>query len=413
MVMMATSSGRPEPRSGPSDPAPPVRGPRRNRPLYDGRARRVDEHRSLVTRALCLVLARPEPVLRLLRDTAPVDREGRVLNRHTQALLALMHRLGSPGDGLSDPADAADPVVARRRFRASTRVAMPVRRDVQVTGRTVPGPPGGPAVPVRIYRQFGAGAGNGGGPGLPAIVYFHGGGWVTGDLDSHDAFCRLLAVASRCVVVSVAYRLAPEHPFPAAVDDCLAATAWVQGHHTELAVAPGQVGVMGDSAGGNLAAVVALASRTGGRVSPALSPVAAQGLIYPVSDVHFDTDSMQSLADGFYLTRSAMEEHRARYLPDPGDWDDPRASPLLAPDLTGAPPALVVTAGFDPLRDDGERYAAALARAGVDVEYRCCDDQIHGFLGMGILPDSWNLATEVSEAMGRLLRRSMRAGLRG
>jgi acetyl esterase len=356
---------------------------------------RADLRRSWPTRAVGLLLAHPEPVLRLLGDRGPVVRDGRELNRNTQAMLALIHRFGPGRDADRDPERA------RRRFRSSTRLAMPVRNDVGVDDRVIPGPAGSGGVPVRLYRP--AEGGSARGSGLPAVVYFHGGGWVIGDLDSHDATCRLLAAASGCLVVSVAYRRAPEHPFPAAVDDCLAAYGWVHRNQGPLGIADGAVGVMGDSAGGNLAAVVALSARAGVADLP---PAAAQALVYPVTDAHLATDSMRALADGFSMTRAAMVANRARYLPDPATWDDPRASPLLAGDLSGAPPALVVTAGFDPLRDDGELYATALARAGVEVDYRCYDDQIHGFLGMGILPRSWALAVEISGAVGRLMHRS-------
>jgi acetyl esterase len=217
----------------------------------------------------------------------------------------------------------------------------------------------------------------------------------------------MLAAVARCLVVSVDYRLAPEHPFPAAVDDALAAYSWVRRHTEELGIDRRRVGVMGDSAGGNLAAVVALETRAGGTAAdPDVLPPTAQGLIYPGVDARMETDSVRSLADSFFLTRQSMELSRARYLPDPADWTDRRASPLLAPDHRGAAPALVVTAGFDPLRDDGENYAAVLRAAGVPVEYRCYDDQVHGFMGMGILADSLALATEVCDAMGRLIRRS-------
>jgi acetyl esterase len=207
-------------------------------------------------------------------------------------------------------------------------------------------------------------------------------------------------------VVAVDYRLAPENPFPAAVHDAVAAYAWVQRHADELGIDPHRVGVMGDSAGGNLAAVVALETRNGGTGGGQVLPPAAQGLVYPAVDARLDTGTVRSLADGFFLTTEAMEQARGLYLPDPEDWTAWRASPLLAEDHRGVAPALVVTAGFDPLRDDGWNYAEALRAAGVPVEYRCYDDQVHGFMGMGILPDSLALATEVCEAMGRLLRRS-------
>jgi acetyl esterase len=206
-------------------------------------------------------------------------------------------------------------------------------------------------------------------------------------------------------VVTLDYRLAPEHPFPAAVDDCLAAYAWVHRNSEELGIAAGRVGVMGDSAGGNLAAVVAQQS-LGAAFSPDDVPApVAQGLIYPALDARLDTDSSRSFQDGFLLTGEVMEFFRNQYVPDRADWEDPRASPIVADDLTGSCPALVVTAGFDPLRDDGVNYAEALRKGGVDVEYRCYQDQIHGFLGAGILPDSLALATEICEAMGQMMRR--------
>ena len=153
--------------------------------------------------------------------------------------------------------------------------------------------------------------------------------------------------------------------------------------------------------------MVALETRAGGAAVDAdVVPPAAQGLIYPVLDVRFDTESMRELGEGFLLTRAALEGYRSLYLPDVSDWTVGRVSPLLAEDHRGVAPALIVTAGFDPLRDDGSNYAEALRSAGVEVEYRCYDDQIHGFMGMGILSDSLALATEVCDAMGRLLRRS-------
>ena len=399
--------------AGPEVPGDHDRRPwsgERPRALYSRRIQRTNERWALPTRAVAGLLSRPELVLGALGQKEPVEREGRVLNRGVQAMIGLATRFDRGGDDRP-----VDPVVMRRQMRTSSRLAMPVRTDVHAWGRTVPGPEGAPPVPVRLYRQFGSGLGLGGDDRLlPAVVYYHGGGWVTGDLDTHDASCRMLAAAARCVVVAVDYRLAPEHPFPAAVDDALAAYAWVQRNAGALGVDPRQVGVMGDSAGGNLAAVVALEARAGGGpVADDVLPPVVQGLIYPALDARLDSESVRTLGEGFFLTLASMEHFRELYLPDASDWTTGRASPLLAEDHRGVAPALVVTAGFDPLRDDGSRYAEVLRTAGVEVEYRCYDDQVHGFLGMAILPDSLALATEVFESMGRLIRRPMAAGTPG
>ena len=209
----------------------PFRGPGRGGWLYDRRIQQRFEHWTLANRALAGVLRHPDAVLALLGTRVPVERDGRVLNRNTQAMVGLAERFGR-GDLASGEADRPDPVALRRQLRASAGVAMPRRTDVHAFGRTVPGTGGAPDIPVRVYRRFGSGLGiDTGQRGLPpAIVYFHGGGWVVGDLATHDGTCRLLAAVSRCVVVSVDYRLAPEHPFPAAVDDCLSAYRWVQRH---------------------------------------------------------------------------------------------------------------------------------------------------------------------------------------
>ena len=392
----------------PEHPGDHDRGPwrgARSRAAYSRRIQRANERWPLATRSVASLLRHPELVLKALGGSDPVERDGRVLNRSVQAMLALATRFGGGGPEGGGP--AADPVVMRTQLRRKAVLAMPVRTDIHAWGRVVPGPEGAPPVPVRLYRQYGSGLGLGqDGRLIPCVVYFHGGGWVSGGLDTHDATCRMLAAVARCLVVSVDYRLAPEHPFPAAVDDALAAYSWVRRHTEELGADPRRVGVMGDSAGGNLAAVVALQTRTGGPAAdPDVPPPAAQGLIYPAVDARIDSESIRDLADSFFLTREAIEVSRAFYLPDPTDWTDGRASPLLAGDHRGAAPALVVTAGFDPLRDDGERYADVLRAAGVPVEYRCYDDQVHGFMGMGILSDSLALATEVCDAMGRLIRR--------
>ena len=367
------------------------------RGIYSRRLRALDERWSPPGRLLAAAMAHPGLVLALTRSGGPVVRDGRVLNRGVQALLELsaaLEKATTKGGGTPDPVDT------RSVFDATTKLVMPTRTDVHVTGRTIPGPEGAPDIPLRVYRRFGVGIAT---PDRrpAAITYFHGGGWVIGNLDSHDGSCRLLAAVTGCVVVAVDYRLAPEHPFPAAVDDCLEAYAWVQRSHRELGTAPGRVGVMGDSAGGNLAAVVSLATRVGEVPAPV-----AQGLVYPALDARLDSPSMHDLGDGFFLTRAGMEAFRGHYLPDPADWETWQASPLLAADIEGVAPALIVTAGFDPLRDDGAGYARALEKAGVAVEYRCYEDMVHGFFGMGVVPDCLALATEVCDAMGALMRRA-------
>jgi acetyl esterase len=368
------------------------------RGLYDRRLAARNERWTLAGRTLAAALSRPELVLAVARHTDAVERGGRVLNRGVQALLVLTSAL----ERASSTSGGTDPVETRDMFTGMAKLAMPVRTDVHVTGRRLPGPDGAPAIPVRVYRRFGTGIGRGPRPG--AITYFHGGGWVVGDLDSHDASCRLLAAVTGCVVVAVDYRLAPEHPYPAAVEDALAAYAWVHANHRDLGTAEGVVGVMGDSAGGNLAAVVALSGRDGTVPAPV-----AQGLVYPALDARLDTPSIHEFAEGFFLTREGMEAYRAHYVPDPATWETWQASPVLADDKRGVAPALVVTAGFDPLRDEGASYARALVAVDVDVEYRCYDVMVHGFFGMGVVPDCLALATEVCDAMGALMRRAAQA----
>jgi acetyl esterase len=220
---------------------------------------------------------------------------------------------------------------------------------------------------------------------LPALVYFHGGGWTIGDLDTHDAVCRQLAAGARCAVFSVDYRLGPEHPFPAAVEDCVAATRFVSQHARELNI--GAIAVGGDSAGGNLAAVVALHARDAG--DPRL---VFQLLVNPATDQRLGTASHERNAHGYLLERDSIEFFRRCYLPHAKDHADWRASPLLAKDHSRLPPALVITAGYDPLLDEGKAYADRLRAAGVDVAYREYPDMVHGFLLMGGVLDTANAA---------------------
>jgi acetyl esterase len=210
----------------------------------------------------------------------------------------------------------------------------------------------------------------------PLLVFFHGGGWVYGDLDSHDPACRFLAERSGARVLSVDYRLAPEHPYPAAYDDAAAAYRWVVEHAASLGADPARLGVGGDSAGGTLAATTAVVAAREGL------PLAFQLLIYPGTDMTSKTESRRLFEHDFYLTDEFMDLAKASYLPDPARWADPEASPLLGDVPAGLAPAYVATAGFDPLRDEGEAYARKLADAGVEVELRRFPDQIHGFLNV-------------------------------
>ncbi len=277
----------------------------------------------------------------------------------------------------------ATPTELRERM-AMTATPSPVQL-ASVTDRTIPGPDG--EIPVRIYRPS---AGT-----LPVVVFFHGGGWVIGDLESHDHCCRTISSKAGCVVVAVDYRLAPEAKFPAAVDDAWAATEWVVANASELDVDATKLAVAGDSAGGNLAAVVANMSRDVDHVE-----VIQQALIYPVTDGRCDRPSMRENAEGYFLTREAMDWFHGHYTNDDTDLDDPRYSPIRA-DLTGAPPAVVVTAGYDPLRDQGNEYARALEAAGVEVDHCEYQGMFHGFFSMDAAID---VATEAQEQVAAALR---------
>jgi len=208
----------------------------------------------------------------------------------------------------------------------------------------------------------------------PALVYFHGGGWVTGDVDTHEGICRTLANAAGCVVASVDYRCAPEHTFPTAAEDAYAATRWVAAQASELGVDAGRIAVCGDSAGGNLAAAVALMARDRG--GPRLS---FQVLVYPITDCDFETPSYRDNAEGYLLTREGMRWYWDQYVPNPADRANPYVSPMRATSLAGLPPALVITAEYDPLRDEGEAYARKLGAAGVPVAHTRYPGMIHAF----------------------------------
>ena len=244
--------------------------------------------------------------------------------------------------------------------------------DLTVRDLSIPGPDGPEtALGVRSYAPPETARGDG---DPPVLVYFHGGGWVRGDLDTHDGLCRLLAQTADCVVCSVDYRRAPEHPFPTPVHDAYAATAWVAEHAGVVGGDPSRIAVGGDSAGGNLAAAVTLLARE--RDGPDIDQ---QVLLYPVTDHAFDTDSYTENAEGYLLSRASMRWYWQRYLADEMDGANPYASPLRAPDLSGLPSATVITAGYDPLRDEGAAYADRLREAGVEVTHANYPGMVHVF----------------------------------
>ncbi len=304
----------------------------------------------------------------------------------TLAVLDLIRLAGRP------PFETLTPDEARQAYMASRNVLQTPPEDVaESRDGTVPGPLG--PIGIRLYRPMGTAASD----VLPALVYYHGGGWMLGDLDSHDVICRRFANATRCRVVSVDYRMAPEHVFPAAVDDCLAATKYVFDNAAALGVDAGKVAVGGDSAGGNLAAVMALMARDG-----TLPPLAFQLLIYPATDMMMTTVSSTTVGPGVPLTSATMKWFIDYYAK--GHETDWRVSPGRAASLAGTASALVLTCAHDPLRDEGIDYARRLEREGVRVVHLHYSDQIHGFLGMGRLIRAADQAIDV---MARVLQQTL------
>ncbi|CAN5825065.1 alpha/beta hydrolase [soil metagenome] len=290
------------------------------------------------------------------------------------------------------PIDEQTPEQVRHGLRALSALSGPGEDVAAVEDRTAPGPTGD--VPVRVYRPSDD-DGDGDGDGLaPVLVWFHGGGFVIGDLETTDSTCRGLAAGSGVTVVSVDYRLAPEHPFPAGFDDCLAVTRWVADHGTDIGVDDNRMAVGGDSAGGNLAALVAVAARDHGG-----PPLRFQLLVYPATDLTMSHPSIRENGEGKLLTADTMRWFTDHYLGD-HDRTDPSVSPLHVKDLAGLPPAMVITAGHDPLRDEGDAYAELLSQAGVAVDHVRYDGMIHAFFGMDALFDTAKEAMErASEAL--------------
>ena len=304
----------------------------------------------------------------------------------TQAVLDMIRLAGRP------PFETLTPAEAREAYSASRRILQLPPEDVaESRDATVAGPLG--PIGIRLYRPAGTDASD----VLPALVWYHGGGWLLGDLDSHDVACRRFANAVRCRVVSVDYRMAPEHVFPAAVNDSFEATKYVFEHAAELGIDPDRIAVGGDSAGGNLAAVMALMSRDG-----ALPKVAFQLLVYPATDMMMTTVSSKTIGPGVPLTSATMKwfiDHYAK-----GHETDWRASPARVASVAGIAPALVLTCAHDPLRDEGIEYARRLEREGVRVVHLHHSDQIHGFISMGRMIRAADQAIDV---MARVLKQTL------
>lgn len=304
-----------------------------------------------------------------------------MLHPQARALLQLIEDKGVPPTHTLAPREARRLYRERRTYTQPEPPAMAAVRELRAGD-----------IPLRLYRPLGSAAAQ----TLPVLVYYHGGGWTIGDLDTHDTLCRQLCNGSGCAVVSVDYRLAPEHRYPAAVDDAFAALRWVQSNAGELHLDAARIAVGGDSAGGNLAAVAAIMARDAGDL-----PLAFQLLIYPATDQRGLTPSYQANGRGYLLTHETMDYFHDHYLPDRKldlEW---HASPLLHDNLRGLPPAFVLTAGFDPLRDEGLQYAQALTEAGNRAALVCFERQIHGFITMGKVIDEANVAVQLCAAQLR------------
>ena len=313
-----------------------------------------------------------------------------MLHPQARALLDLIEQRGLPPTHTLTPPEARRYYLERRFFTQPAPPDVALVRELQAEG------PHG-AIPLRLYRPLGSAAE----AVLPVLVYYHGGGWVIGDLDTHDTLCRELANAAGCAVVAVDYRLAPEHRFPTAVDDCLAATYWVRRNAATLGVDATRLAVGGDSAGGKLAAVVAILARDAGDL-----PIVFQVLIYPATDQRRGAPSHQTNGQGYLLTSDSITYYHDHYLPDPAQDLDWRASPLLRDDLANLPPAFVLTAGYDPLRDEALQYSQRLSEAGNRATHICFERQIHGFITMGKVLDEANTAVALCAAE---LRRALAA----
>lgn len=312
------------------------------------------------------------------------------LDPQVQTFLAELKELNPP------PFSTLSPEEARAAVLADLPNWAPPQPVARLEDRAVPGPAG--EIPIRIYAPEAQGP-------LPVLVYYHGGGWVLCDINTHDGACTALANAARCLVVSVGYRLAPEHKYPAAAEDAYAALGWVAENAASIGGDPRRIAVGGDSAGGNLAAVVCLMARDRATRQPAF-----QLLIYPVTDHHFGTPSYRENAEGYLLTLDDMRWFWGHYLAREEDGREPYASPLRAGSLAGLAPALVVTAEYDPLRDEGEAYAARLREAGVPATLIRYDGLIHAFVQR---THRFDKARAAVDEMAAALRRAFGAAASG
>ena len=331
----------------------------------------------------------PAGAARVLSGGRSVIIDGHTLDPTLQLMLSGMHAVGIDGLVIDD-----DVALSRTQLRERI-VGMPGPQvHVTVEEISLPGPAG--AIPARHYRPVG-------GEAADLLVFYHGGGWTIGDLDTYDALCRLTCRDAGIHVLSIDYRLAPEHPAPAAIEDAYAAFAWAYEHGAELGATPGRVAVGGDSAGGNLAAVVCQLARDAGGPTPIL-----QWLLYPRTDFTAQTRSLGLFARGFLLTKRDMDFFESQLLRGSGlDKADPRLSPALAESLAGLAPALIAVAGFDPMRDEGESYAAALRGAGTSVDLRAMGSLTHGFANL--FPLGGASATATTELISALRAHLSRA----
>lgn len=298
------------------------------------------------------------------------------IDPQAQLVLDIAKEKGLPSLDQLSATEAKAAYEARAQALAGDETAVGKVRDVSIEGSLGP-------IPVRIYQPEDQPE------NCPVLVYYHGGGWVVGSPTSHDKLCRAVCEKGKFIVLSVDYRMGPDHVFPAAVIDSYDALNWAVDHISEYGGDAGRIAVGGDSAGGNLSAVTCLMAREKGSYMPVF-----QWLIYPATNMHMATQSHEDLKDGYFLTRELMTWFQGHYMADEAHKDDWRASPSKAPSHEELPPALLITAGFDPLRDEGEAYADQLKAANVDVTYRCYEGMTHGFINLGGIIDMAHEATD-------------------